>query len=739
MPRSQPLGATKQKADMNSFHLDKEVPFITDAAAPVAAAAAKILAQPESLALAYSRDTLARNSGVAPEGLTFEAIVGRSNLLPSWFLSVGEQRAKAICRVRLPLPNGERSGTGWLISSNILITNNHVLSTYEEAAAARCIFNYEEDAAGQILPSKAYQPNPSRLFITSPAIGGLDFTFVWLDDSPGDEFGFIPLNRKAVTIEVKEFANIIQHPNGEPKKIALQENEVSNQDLLVLHYLTDTMGGSSGGAVFNNQWTAIALHHAQKGGVNEGIKLSAIAAYLEQTSQDEGPDRAAALEVLSQFQGNDELMGFFGSLGRESYGDAYETVVNSYRGEANDIDIGFWNIEWFNKNFDRKVDAVARLILSMNLDIWAFEEVSPDATRGLVDYLRQKFNTEFQCAFSEPDAPNARQTTTVMWNPKTVERAPNIDWPNEIKTWFKVHSRDFNDLRLEAVEGKVFDRYPGLSYFRAKNRPQNVGPLDFFLVPLHLKAMGEGSKRRRMAAQILAAAVRKLTSGTNPAGTGGAGNWDKDWILGGDFNAELASEDFQALLQAEWKAISAEDEDGGAFTYVKSPKSLIDHIFLSPNLGRTYGADDYFIVAADRELPKYTKNLSDHRPVLVRLSANASRRAAGVRRPVEEFIEMPAELREQLATLRTADLSAPGCHFRTPSGRHETPGYIVNRSEPLYRHPAQGSSPSTRVTTGTRVSIISREGSYTKIRTDRGHIGYITSGSLAPEPAKPGL
>jgi hypothetical protein len=66
--------------------------------------------------------------------------------------------------------------------------------------------------------------------------------------------------------------------------------------------------------------------------------------------------------------------------------------------------------------------------------------------------------------------------------------------------------------------------------------------------------------------------------------------------------------------------LSADDEAGGAFSYVKRPKSLIDHIFLSKNLARTYGADDYFIVAADREIPDYVRRLSDHRPVLVRLS-----------------------------------------------------------------------------------------------------------------------
>jgi hypothetical protein len=66
--------------------------------------------------------------------------------------------------------------------------------------------------------------------------------------------------------------------------------------------------------------------------------------------------------------------------------------------------------------------------------------------------------------------------------------------------------------------------------------------------------------------------------------------------------------------------ISAEDEAEGAMTYLKSPRSLIDHIFISPNLARTYGAKDFVIVATDTRTPAYVEKVSDHRPILVRLS-----------------------------------------------------------------------------------------------------------------------
>src|SRR5206468_1421154 len=70
-------------------------------------------------------------------------------------------------------------------------------------------------------------------------------------------------------------------------------------------------------------------------------------------------------------------------------------------------------------------------------------------------------------------------------------------------------------------------------------------------------------------------------------------------------------------------------EQSGAFSYIKSPKSLIDHIFLSPNLAGKVGDDSYFIVAKDKSVDNYARKLSDHRPVLVRI-ALAGRQAAAI-------------------------------------------------------------------------------------------------------------
>lgn len=253
-----------------------------------------------------------------PELTMLERTIGAPNFRPAYWLEVGVQRAAAVCKLTISNSQdyqgraGSWAGTGFMVSEHILLTNHHVLNSPATAKNAVAIFNYEQHSDGSRVQTTEYRLNPDRLFLTSPLDGdeygpGLDFTFVWIEGTPGQTFGVIPLLKNLPVVAVGEPANIIQHPQGHPKQIAVQENTVVGQTASTIRYTTDTEPGSSGACVMNNDWTPIALHHAsgsdgQPGTFyNEGITFAAIATRLEAISRD--PSRGvAARELLAVFQ-----------------------------------------------------------------------------------------------------------------------------------------------------------------------------------------------------------------------------------------------------------------------------------------------------------------------------------------------------------------------------------------------------------------------------------------------------
>ena len=83
----------------------------------------------------------------------------------------------------------------------------------------------------------------------------------------------LPLIPQTGMLVVGETVNIIQHPNGEPRQLAIQDNKVIDELGLFLHYQTDTSLGSSGSPVFNDQWEMVALHHSGVPGLSQEGKI----------------------------------------------------------------------------------------------------------------------------------------------------------------------------------------------------------------------------------------------------------------------------------------------------------------------------------------------------------------------------------------------------------------------------------------------------------------------------------
>jgi hypothetical protein len=189
------------------------------------------------------------------ESGALEKITGaRSTLLPIHFLEVGVVKARAVVRVQLAEGG---SGSGFLAAGELLITNHHVIPSAAVAQGARIQCNYQLTAALHNAPVEEFALTPDEGFATSAED---DWTAVRVQGEPAARWGALTLHRASP--QKDDWINIIQHPAGGMKQIALYNNLIVYVDERRIQYLTDTLPGSSGSPAFDSEWNVIAVHHS---------------------------------------------------------------------------------------------------------------------------------------------------------------------------------------------------------------------------------------------------------------------------------------------------------------------------------------------------------------------------------------------------------------------------------------------------------------------------------------------
>ena len=213
--------------------------------------------------------------------------------------------------------DGQPQGSGFMVSDHLFLTNNHVISNEDEARNFLIEFDYELDINDKPRSPTRFTIDPNKFFISNPEYE-LDFTLVAIGERISghrslNDFGYCPLIGTSDKHILGEFVNIIQHPEGDFKKIVLRENRLVTRLEQFLHYITDTMPGSSGSPVFNDQLEAIALHHYGEPSIiktpdgkklqrdiNEGIRISAILNFLRsEKNKLKGPQLTLLDDLLS--------------------------------------------------------------------------------------------------------------------------------------------------------------------------------------------------------------------------------------------------------------------------------------------------------------------------------------------------------------------------------------------------------------------------------------------------------
>ncbi len=471
-----------------------------------------------------------------------------------------------------------------------------------------------------------FELSPTRLFVTSPVAGGLDYTFVWISEKAAEQFGTIRMERGSFMINQYEPTFVIHHPRGRLKEVSLDDTELLAVNSLNILYAADTDYGSSGACVFNRNGRLVALHHARQSGEalkaqypqvaqqlsdgravsvgNEGVKISAIALDLESRMRRGEKDAESAAEILEQIDGSDTLTGVFGALGRRSTSprDA-DRVREIYMGSAQDIDIGFWNLHWLlgGPGEPVKVEDAVTAMADLNQDLWCLTDVSPMAAAEIVKGLDERFGESFEAQFSELDAQSRQLATAVIWRPQTVSCVKG-EWPRSISdAWTRIVTQLEN-------RGPVFQTPPGLFRVARPDAP------DAFVnvVPVNLQTIRSDEMRRRLASKLL---VRAIDLEIAERGNTG------DWIVGGDFEPPLAHGDSDVLQTRDYEPMAASDKRrGGAVNYLRSPSSAIRNVFVTSDLTLVDNKRNFFEVVSNRTVDKFIRKLADNRPAVLRLS-----------------------------------------------------------------------------------------------------------------------
>lgn len=256
-----------------------------------------------------------------PEIVQQEAIIGNDDMVDAEFLSLGWKVAKAVARIRVPrFENGTQvstgdgslwiqKGTAWLIAPGLAITNYHVVASRLEGEPSAKTLDLKLQAENALLE---FDFDRQDSVVKKAAVATLvafsqklDYALLEISNAPLRSVPSLAPTRVTHDPTSRMAVNIVQHPRGETKRVALRNNLVTASDAETIRYFTDTDAGSSGSPVCDDRWRVVALHRGAREatGVNYKGKDIAYVNFGSQIWAVLDDVRSADLRLADRIQG----------------------------------------------------------------------------------------------------------------------------------------------------------------------------------------------------------------------------------------------------------------------------------------------------------------------------------------------------------------------------------------------------------------------------------------------------
>lgn len=268
---------------------------------------------------------------VTPSNTLLQRTIREANGLldPFEWRKILGKRENQVCLIEIDFGWPPVFGTGFLLAPNIVMTNYHVvenvINNNISPKNVKLKFDYRkmtDDSTKSIAVNPGtvyaldnnwlidYSPcNPTEnslnIGFVEPSVDELDYALLRVNGEPGNEpiggetingsraplRGSIEILNQHYDFQPNSSLFILQHPNGEPLKLAIETQSVIglNNSKTRVKYRTNTTRGSSGSPCFDGNWNLVALHHAgdpnfnsaHKPEYNQGVPFQAIFDLLE--------------------------------------------------------------------------------------------------------------------------------------------------------------------------------------------------------------------------------------------------------------------------------------------------------------------------------------------------------------------------------------------------------------------------------------------------------------------------